>query len=58
MKKKLIAAAMISAFFLAAGLAHAFTCEVVSVDGKEVKVKCDPADAKKLKVGKKVKVKK
>ncbi len=58
MKKKLVAAAMVAGFLVATGMAYAFTCEVVSVDGKHVKVKCDPSDAGKLKVGKKVKVKK
>jgi len=58
MKKKFVALAMVFGFLMTTGLAHAFTCEVVSVEGKTVKAKCDPADAKKLKVGKKVKVKK
>lgn len=59
MKKKLLAAIMAVAFVAAsAALVYAFNCDVVKIEGGEVVIKCDPADAATLVVGKPVKVKK
>jgi len=58
MKKQLVAIALALAYTVSTAMvAAAFTCEVVSADGKEVTMKCKASDAGKLKVGKKVKVK-
>jgi len=59
MKKKIIAGVLALVFTTATAMvAYAFTCEVTNIDGDKVTVKCKAKDAKKMKVGKKLKVKK
>jgi len=57
MKKKMIALVLMAAFTVASvAVASAFTCEVTSVDGEAVTLKCKEKYAKKVAAGDKVKV--
>ncbi len=57
MQKKFLALAMAMAFTVASSVvAYSFTCEVSAIDGSSVTLKCKEKYAKKLEVGKKVKV--
>ncbi len=57
MQKKFLALAMALAFTAASAVAaYSFTCKVTAVDGPTVTLKCKEKYAKKVSVGKKVKV--
>ncbi len=58
MQKKLLALTLALAFTAASVTAYAFTCKVVSIDGKDVVLKCKTKDVEKLSVGQEAKVKK
>jgi len=57
MQKKFLALALAIAFTAASAVvAYSFTCEVSAVSGTSVTLTCKEANAKKLAVGNKVKV--
>jgi len=60
MIRKLLSGAVALAFLTGTAMAvhAAMKCEVKKIAGDEVTIKCKAKDIKKLKVGKKVKVKK
>ncbi|VAW37913.1 hypothetical protein MNBD_DELTA03-780 [hydrothermal vent metagenome] len=57
MNKKILTLVLAMAFTAtSAVVAYSFTCEVSAVNGSSVTLKCSEHNAKKLEVGKKVKV--